>query len=282
MSRPTITDIYRNLRDDQRLQKSWEQNQPRTDRALESLLIARTPREVATAVLLSVKLRYEPAAAVFLHVQADSGLLSFARTQGSGGARLANLIERLGDKECVAKSASIHSLHFYRNRAADNGLVRVAWSIEGLRAVSAAPVGEILIQELLPPWAERKALGLRELAEILIERVPFGDDPLRWRLRKISGLGPERADAVGVFGFQRGWPIIDEYLWRLLGRHGVLTPLQQTAASYDCRRETFEPYWRELSQSGLAATEELAATLYLWACEAERFGYTYALEPPTV
>ena len=35
-----ITDLYRSLRDDSRLQKNWERNQPRIDRAFESPLIA--------------------------------------------------------------------------------------------------------------------------------------------------------------------------------------------------------------------------------------------------
>jgi hypothetical protein len=56
----TITDLYRAMLADDRLQKFWEQNQPRIDRAFDSPLIARTPREFATAALLIMKLHCLP------------------------------------------------------------------------------------------------------------------------------------------------------------------------------------------------------------------------------
>jgi len=273
-----MTQMYCMMREDDRLQKNWEQNQPRIDRALESVLIARTPREVATAALLLVKQRYEPAAAGLLCAECDSDLLVFAREQGTGGKQLANLIGRRGEVDPEVVSAAIQSLEFYRDRSRPNTLVRMTWSNEGLLALSRVPVEEVFKPGLRPSWAQRKAAGLCELARLLSQNLKLDDGDLRSCLLAIPGLGPERADAVGVFGFRRGWPIVDEYLWRLLTRHNVLTPEQQKASSYDNRRRAFEPCWRELVNSELAEPDELAATLYLWACEAERFGYSYAIE----
>ncbi len=216
-----IVNLYRQLRDDPRLQKNWEQNQPRTDRALESVLIARTPREVATTVLLFVKRRYEPAATRISSDPCHSELLAFARSQGMGGRQLANLIER-SDADPDVVMAAIESLRFYHNRSEANELVRLAWTPDGLQNLSRAPVSDIFSTQLRPTWADRKSAGLRDLAKLLLDAPSYGDDYFRTLLREIPGLGPERADAVGVFGFGRGWPIVDEYLWRLLRRHGVL------------------------------------------------------------
>jgi len=50
----SLVAVYQALRADPRLQKNWEENQPRLDRCLEAPLIARTSREIATAALLAV------------------------------------------------------------------------------------------------------------------------------------------------------------------------------------------------------------------------------------
>jgi hypothetical protein len=83
---------------------------------------------------------------------------------------------------------------------------------------------------------------------------------------------------VGVFLFSRGWPIVDEYLWRLLHRHGLLSEQQSGAGSYDRRRRHFDGLWRALIAGEPSVNPgEMAATLHLWSCEAERFHYEYAL-----
>ena len=271
----TIISIYKQLRDDARLQKNWEQNQPRIDRALESVLIARTPREVATAVLLSVKLRFEPAAAQHACAEYDRDLLLFARSQGRSGGQLANLIERNADGDDIALAAALQSLAFYKDRTAPNRLVRLPWSFDGLECLSQVPTNGIFPPALKPMWAERKANGCREIAKLLNHPPSLSDLRLRSLLRDIPGLGPERADATGVFGFKKGWPIVDEYLWRFLGRHGILPPEDRLIKRYDARRQLFDSQWKMLVESGLATPNELAATLYLWVCEAERFEFTY-------
>ncbi|MFH1619886.1 MAG: hypothetical protein ABIG11_08275 [bacterium] len=100
-----IEKLYKALRDDPRLQKDWERNQPRIDRALEAILIVRTPREVATACLLACKLRFEPAAAACRPPAFDNGLISWARTQKQGGARLANIVEEKTPADQEARTA---------------------------------------------------------------------------------------------------------------------------------------------------------------------------------
>lgn len=70
--------------------------------------------------------------------------------------------------------------------------------------------------------------------------------------------------------------IVDEYLWRLLARHGLLDAQQNEITGYDRRRHAFDPLWKQLVESQLNSPSELAATLYLWACEAERFKYAYS------
>ena len=272
----TIIDLYVALRDDPRLQKNWERNQPRIDRTLESPLIARTSREVATAALLAIKLRFVPEAAAFLAVQPDAGLVTFARTQGSGGTRLANVLEGKRDADDTAKAAAFHTLAFYRNRAQANGLLRLGWTDAALVTVGKATVDDLINPALRPSSAERKAKGVAALAAML----PTGqrdadDDRLRAELRDVPGLGPERADAAGVFGFHRPWPIVDQYLWSLLARHGIITAADAEVKSYDARRRAFDPHWKQLCSVFPEDLNQLAATLYLWADEAERFGHSY-------
>ncbi len=84
MRAPIVT-LYERLHDDPRLQKDWERNQPGIDRALESVLIARTRREVATAALLNVKQQYEPSRPRPGRHPSSASIVEFARTQGAGG-----------------------------------------------------------------------------------------------------------------------------------------------------------------------------------------------------
>jgi len=272
-----ISKLYKALEQDKRLQKNWEQNQPRIDRALEGPLIARTPREVATAALLVMKLNFEEKAKLFLDVSSDSNLIEFARTQGAGGTRLANIIEGKNYADQIAKSAAIHCLRFYRNRSSENGLVRLHWSQNGLKNLASANTVQVINPAIKPTWALRKAISVKTLAVILAEPDAGASPFLRQRLRSLPGLGPERADAVGVFAFKQGWPICDEYLWRLMSRHSLVNDYEKSIQGYDKRRAAFESHWQQLLSSESTEPCELAATLYLWADEAERFGFTYEI-----
>jgi hypothetical protein len=277
----TIVDLYRALAADPRLQKDWEANQPRVDRAFEAPLIARTPREVATAALLWIKLRFEPTAAEFNDVLLDEQLLVFARSQGPGGARLANVITNHTTASRTARAAAIHALAFYRCRSQASPLVRLAWSRDTIKAVAYASPDQLIDPALRPTWADRKAKAVACIASMLQHgaRCDGSDKELRENLRSVPGLGPERADAVGVFAFRRPWPIVDHYLWSGLADHRVIGPTDARLASNDARCCAFAPYWAQLAAAFPEDLNNLAATLYLWSDEAARFGYRYTQGP---
>lgn len=272
-----VVELYSALRNDPRLQKDWEQNQPRVDRAFEAPLIARTPREVATSALLVVKLSFEPAASAYLRPEVDLALVEFGRSQGAGGARLANIIQRKRPADQVALAASIHSLRFYHERATASPLIRLPWSESAYRAIADAQPDQLINPALRPTSAHRKAIGIAALARLLADpnTIKRSDEQLRADLRQVPSLGPERADAVGVFAFRRPWPIVDQYMWSLLSAHRVITESDAHIGAYDSRRNAFTPHWQALSAAFPDNLNELAATLYLWADEAGRFGYTY-------
>ncbi|MFH1619892.1 MAG: hypothetical protein ABIG11_08305 [bacterium] len=281
MAPDQIEDLYKALRDDPRLQKNWERNQPRIDRALEAILIVRTPREAATACLLACKLRFEPAAAACRLPALDNELISWARTQKQGGARLANIVEGKTPADEEARTAAACALMYYRNRAEGNDLVRLPWTHAGLTRLGAAAPDSVINPALKPTQAARAAEGLPRLAALINSPPAVEGDALRARLRDIPGLGPERADAVGCFAFRRSWPIVDEYLWQFLLRHQIIGPEAAKVSGYDCRRKLFEPHWQRLLAAGLGDPTELAATLYLWADEAQRYGFSYNLGEAT-
>lgn len=178
----------------------------------------------------------------------------------------------------MAQAAAIHTLNYYKDRSASNELVRAPWSEAALDQLANANPTELINPALKPTYSDRKARAVVQLAGLLCCRpaeAGEGED-LRTQLRSISGLGPERADAVGVFAFHQSWPITDSYLWRLLIRHGVIDHKVGSIKSYDSRWKAFAAHWQDLQQATEADANQLAATLYLWADEAERFGFMYA------
>ena len=271
-----IVELYGCLSRDTRLQKTWERNQPRVDRSLEAPLIVRTPREVATAALLVVKLRFEPQAHTHLLATRDADLIAFARSQKPGGSRLANLLEGT-QADGIARSTAIHSLLFYRDRSAENPLVRLPWSGEALRALALADPGT-LVNPSLRVTSPRAVAGVVGVAALLMSDAhALDDESLRAALLAIPGVGPERADAVGVFGLRRTWPITDDYLWKLLLSHGCIPQDAARCTTYQQRQRFFRPHWAALVKSRPSEDpNELAATLYLWADEAARNGHVYS------
>jgi len=188
---------------------------------------------------------------------------------------LANIITGVHEAAPEAQAAAIQALRFYAERSAPNELVRLPWSRSGLRQLASASPEEVF------PWGFRighwklKARGVSELAALL-DDPPLGDDEaLRKRLRAVHGIRDERVDAAGVFGFRKPWPIVDEYFWRLLGRHGVLRSEEVTLKGYGRRRRAFVPHWQRLLAANAGDPNQVAATLYLWADEAEKFGFSY-------
>ncbi len=191
----SIVGLYSALKQDTRLQKNWEMNQSRIDRALESPLIARTPREVATAALLVMKIRCEPAVAPCQVAPPDDGLIAFGRTQGPGGSRLANVIQAAPDDLVVAAASA--TLMYYLDRSASNPLVKKPWSTDGLKTSAQASPSDLIHPLLRPTWSERKAVAVSSIASLVMQDIRvWGDQQLHSALRSIPGLGPERTDAV--------------------------------------------------------------------------------------
>ena len=166
---------------------------------------------------------------------------------------------------------------FYRNRSTGNPLVRMPWSREGLRKLASADAAS-LINPALRVTSPRAAAGVVGVATALLSDAQALDDgSVRDALLAIPGLGAERADAVGVFGLHRTWPVTDDYLWRLLLAHGCIPPDAAACKTYQQRQRAFRPLWTALVNSRpMEDSNELAATLYLWADEAARYGHVYS------
>lgn len=274
-----IVKLYQSMKHDERLQRDWERNQPRLDRALEAPLIVRTPREVATAALLAIKLKFEPDAKAYQGIRPELPALRDAQTlEKRVASRLLKVLQS-DEADEIAKSAVAHSVNYYVDRAGDNPLIRIPWSTNALQLIASAPPEEIINPALKPTMGiNSTGTTIANLSRLFLEdSQELGDAELQARLRskEFTGLGPERADAVGVFAFRRPWPIVDEYLWRLLHDHRLITDQEAGVGSYDARRRNFERHWQELLSAYPNNANELAATLYLWADEASKFGYRY-------
>jgi len=271
----TIVDLYRCMQVDPRLQKDWETNQSRVDRCLEAPLIVNTFREVATAALLWLKLRFETDSRDVPVSGFSPELLTWARDHRrdscKGGPRLANVVQNPESTDDERHSA-IASLHFYHDRAGPNSLVRLRWSDAGIRALAQAPPLETVTPRLRVTNWRKASEGVVAVAALLLDPP----SPVTRPLPKMPGIGDERSDAIGVFALRQGWPIIDKALWELCSNHGVLSPEEAPVASYPARRKVFAKYWDELKRA-LPSDEpgNLAATLYLWSNEASRFGFRY-------
>jgi endonuclease-3 related protein len=102
------------------------------------------------------------------------------------------------------------------------------------RSLATAPLP--LIEELIRPsgYFRQKAVRLKRIAGFWLEEI--GEDPrdladphlstaeLREKLLKISGIGPETADSILLYAFNRPIFVVDAYTARLVHRLGLLTP----------------------------------------------------------
>ena len=269
-----IVRLYEAMGADDRLQKDWERNQPREDRCLESPLIVNTPREVATAALIWLKLQFEPGTQSLDKPEPDGSLLEWAQVHRrdlcKGGPRLLKVIANPAATQ-QEKWAAITSLAYYRNRSVENGIVRCRWSHDGLKALAKATVEEVQAPHL-KVTGKYAFMGVIAVADLLTDPP----DPVTRPLPEIPGVGEERSDAIGVFGFAQGWPITDEALWRTCARHGVFTPEEANAEGYARRNKFFRRHWEALLAAFPSVEPgEIAATLYLWTNEAERYGFQY-------
>jgi endonuclease-3 related protein len=114
-----------------------------------------------------------------------------------------------------------------------------AMTVEGLRKI---PLGKL--RRLIQPsgFYTRKALALKAFVAMLDKECDGSLEtlaaqpaaPLRERLLKLPGVGPETADAILLYALGIAVPMADEYLRRVAGRHGLLKPAHGRAKiSYD-------------------------------------------------
>ena len=103
-------------------------------------------------------------------------------------------------------------------------------SVNGLRR---APLAKL--RRLIRPsgFYTRKALALKAFVAMLDEdfggslekMAAAANGALRERLLSLPGVGQETADAILLYALGHPVPVADEYLRRIVGRHGLLRPL---------------------------------------------------------
>jgi hypothetical protein len=186
-----IVELYEALREDERLQKDWEQNQPREDRCIGAPLIVMAPREIATAALIWLKVQFEP------------GIQNLDKPDRKdlckGGPRHVKVIKN-AEASRQEKWATLASPAYCRDRKAQNDLVRCHWSPHGLRALAGTAVEEFQAAQL--KVTNRNApLGIIGVAGLLV-KPPV---PINRPLPKIPVVGEEEGDAITVRENCRQW-----------------------------------------------------------------------------
>ena len=91
-----------------------------------------------------------------------------------------------------------------------------------------------VLAELIRPagYFNIKAQRLKSFLNWLFEKhdgdlkmaANLGNQTLREELLKIKGIGPETADSICLYAFNRPIFVVDAYTARILGRHGFLEP----------------------------------------------------------
>jgi endonuclease-3 related protein len=104
---------------------------------------------------------------------------------------------------------------------------RGALTVEGLRSLP-----EEELRELIRPsgFTTRKAPALKAFVRLLDEQFCGSLDGMaaapvetvRERLLALPGVGPETADAILLYALGHAVPVADEYLRRIVERHGLL------------------------------------------------------------
>jgi len=113
-----------------------------------------------------------------------------------------------------------------------------AFTPEGLREIPLAQ-----LQQLIRPsgFITRKAPALKAFVAMLdgdfegsLDRMAsMPTDKLRHRLLELPGVGAETADAILLYALGHAIPVADEYLRRIVERHGLLAPPSRSRISYD-------------------------------------------------
>lgn len=135
------------------------------------------------------------------------------------------------------------------------------------KALYALPEAEL--RELIRPsgFMERKARTLRLLLELIAQQYK-GSIPkmaaapmatLREQLLAIHGIGPETADSILLYALGHPAMVVDEYLRRVVVRHGLMEPPARYAALQEFALSAFDPATRKASATvaGSKATTAL-------------------------
>lgn len=100
---------------------------------------------------------------------------------------------------------------------------------EGLRGIRLARLRKLIrpsgfITRKAPALKAFVAMLDREFGGSLAALAATPTQPLRDRLLQLPGVGPETADAILLYALGASVPVADEYLRRIVIRHGLLEP----------------------------------------------------------
>lgn len=257
--------------------KDWKHNQSGLDRGLESVLIQRTTRELATYALVQLRTSVMPELLGiqdhFLDENKTNELLSWAETQGPGGAMMRRVATATSDNDDPRRIAALAVLKYYQSRTDDNAVVKHTWTNDGLMRLTELDVTPLLTYPIPGGFWRKKFETIKQLANFILnsDMRTFPDDQVLWNLRNIKGVGPQTASMVALFVFARPTPIIDGYLISLLANHGLVTgsldgsftqnELRHYLISGALEMATGNPDW---------PAHRSLSSLYLWACEVGR------------
>ena len=266
--------------------KDWEHNQSGMDRGLESVLIQRTTRELATYALVQLRTAVMPELLgiqdYFLDETNTNKLLSWAGTQGPGGTMMRRVVTATADSDDPRRIAALAVLKYYQSRTDDNAVVKHAWTNEGLMRLTELDVTSLLTYPIPGGFWRKKFETIQQLANFILDSDmrTFPDDQVLWNLRNIKGVGPQTASMVALFVFARPTPIIDGYLISLLTNHGLVTgSLDSSFTQNELRRHLISGAQEMATSNPDWPTHRSLSSLYLWACEVGRFHCTCGKSP---
>ena len=256
--------------------KEWERNQSGADRGLESVLIQRTTREVATYAL--VQLRFAAMSELLINLVPDetkaAELLSWARSQGPGGSMMIKVVTGTADTSDRRRIAALAVLKYYHKREDDNPAIKGSWTDEGLKKLPTLDVSSLLAYPTPGDFWRKKFETIQRLVDTVLRMnlSKMSDDQVLWNLRSINGVGPQTASMVALFWLERPMPIIDGYLTSLLVNHGLVSGTLDSSSAQDKLRHRLILGAREMAaiKPDWPAHRSLSS-LYLWACEVGRF-----------
>jgi endonuclease III-like uncharacterized protein len=283
----TFYNLFEKLENISGLQrKDWEHNQSGTDRGLESVLIQRTTREVATYALVQLRFAAMPELSAMDNLLPSetktSELLSWAKSQGPGGSMMIKVATSTPDTEDRRRIAALAVLKYYQKREDDNAAVKTAWTNNGLKRLPALDISSLLVYPTPGDFWRKKFETIQRLADIVMEmNLPnMSDDQVLWNLRNIKGVGPQTASMVALFWLARPTPIIDGYLTSLLVKHGlVLGTLDSSDTQGELRRHLILGAQEMATRNPDWPAHRSLSSLYLWACEIGRFHCTCGKYP---